>query len=408
LFWAGVSAALIVAGCSSGSQAIPTENSSAVAAPLSRASPWSVIESPNAPPGSDGVYDDLLYGVSGDSPSDVWAVGYDCCYAAGTQEYTHSLIEHWNGSAWSVVPYPKDEPADSSLHAVAAISSTDAWAVGNAPYPDNQALIEHWNGKKWSVVSSPTVYNNAELLSIVAISPNNVWAAGEGNFAALLEHWNGKAWSFVPGLTMGGLTILTSIAATGPSDIMAVGSYSSPNLNLFAEHWNGSSWTDAAPVGSFFQGDFTGVTAVSPNDYWAVGWEEPNQPNQVPQTLAEHWNGAQWSLVPSPNKEPKHGYLLTNQLMGVVARSSHDVWAVGLWTWFPGSGTTRSLFERWNGKAWRVQPGPPALESSNNEAQNGLLGIAMLRAGGVLWAVGDQSLPPSCCDETLTVQATHI
>lgn len=401
---------IILASCSSGSQAVP----SAVApigsramneTPLARTSIWSVIDSPNAPPGSDGLYGDSLLGVNGDASNDVWAVGNDCCYTHGSQEYTHSLIEHWNGSAWGIVPFPKNEPADSALHAVAAISSNDAWAVGNAFYPNNQAVIEHWNGKKWSVVSSPYVYNNAELLSLVAISPNNVWAAGEGNFAALLEHWNGKEWSFVPGLTMGGLTILTSIAATGPNDIMAVGNFSSPNLNFFAEHWNGSKWTDATPFNSFFQSDFAGVTAVSANNYWTVGWEQPNQANQVPQTLAEHWNGSKFTLVPTPNKEPKSGYLLYNVLAGVVAQSSSDVWSVGSWTYYPGSGTTRSLFERWNGKAWRVAPGPPSLESSNNNTFNQLFGIAKPGSGG-LWAVGNQAVP-NYGDETLTVSATH-
>ena len=85
------------------------------------------------------------------------------------------------------------------------------------------------------------------------------------------------------------------------------------------------------------------MTAVSANKYWTVGWEEPNQTNQVPQTLTEYWSGSSFTLVPSPNKEPKHGYLLTNQLDGVVAKSSSDVWSVGLWTYYPGSGTTPSL-----------------------------------------------------------------
>ena len=214
--------------------------------------------------------------MSGGSTDDVWAVGDDCCYAHGSQEYYHSLIEHWDGSKWSIVPYPKDEPADSYLRAVTAISSKDAWAVGYSVFP-NAVLIEHWNGKKWSVVSNPYVYNGAELLSITAISRNNIWAAGEGNDAALLEHWDGNAWSFVPGLTMGGLTILTSIAATGPNDIMAIGNYYSPNSKVFAEHWNGSGWSNTAPDTKFFISSFAALTAASSNNMWAVGSERAQQ-----------------------------------------------------------------------------------------------------------------------------------
>lgn len=62
--------------------------------------------------------------------------------------------------------------------------------------------------------------------------------------------------------------------------------------------------------------------------------------------------------MPSPNMEPKHGYSLTNWLFSVAASSHDDVWAVGLWTYYPGSATTRSLFERWNGKMWKTEPGP--------------------------------------------------
>jgi hypothetical protein len=205
---------------------------------------------------------------------------------------------------------------------------------------------------------------------------------------------------------MGGLTILTSIAATRPNDIMAIGNYYSPNSNLFAEHWNGSSWSDAQPVDSFFVGFFAGLTAASPHDMWAVGYEELNEHSQVPQTLVEHWNGLQWSLVHSPNKDPKGTYQLNNTLFGVAAASPNDVWGVGFWTWFTGDGTPRSLFEHWNGKVWKTEPGPASLESNNNAASNELLGIAKLRSGA-LWAVGNQTVPPACCSQTLTVKTTR-
>jgi len=395
---------VILAGCAGGAGSLPLENPAALLSPSSRQSAWSVVSSPNAPPQS-GIYDDVLDGISGTGPNDVWAVGDDCCYAAGSQEYYHGLIEHWNGSAWKVVPYAKGEPADTYLHAVAAMSPNDAWAVGNAPYPNNQAVAEHWDGKKWSVVPTPYIYNNGELLAVVAISSKNVWAAGEGNFSAILEHWDGTAWSFVPAYTYG-LTILSSISAAGPNDIMAVGTYYSLSSFLFAEHWNGSAWTYEAPVNSFFIASFNGSTAISRNRYWAVGYEEPSQSEQVPQTLTEYWNGSSWRLVPSANKDPKASYILNNTLYGVAAESPKDVLAVGYWTYYPGSGTTRSLFERWNGKAWKAEPGPPSLESGNNAADNELLGLSKVPSGE-LWAVGNQTIPPNCCSETLTVQTTH-
>jgi hypothetical protein len=65
---------------------------------------------------------------------------------------------------------------------------------------------------------------------------------------------------------------------------------------------------------------FLGIAAVSASDVWVVGEDEPSN---TPQTLIQHWDGASWSLVPSPNSATG-GYLAA-----VAALSSTNVWAVG-------------------------------------------------------------------------------
>ena len=182
-----------------------------------------------------------------------------------------------------------------------------------------------------------------------------------------------------------------------------------PNASAFAEHWNGTSWNTVRVAGKKLSSSVLyGATAVASNDVWAVGYVKPGKGDEPPQTLVEHWNGSRWKATPSPNMEPKNGYRLTNWLFGVTASSPNDVWAVGLWTWYPGSGTTRSLFERWNGKVWKTEPGPAALESSNNLAFNQLFGVTTVRPG-VLWAVGTFFLDSQSeyGDTTLAVQTTH-
>jgi hypothetical protein len=372
---------------------------------------WSIIGSPNVEP-PDGVYDDVLNAVSGISPNDVWAVGNVCCYPGNrSHSYNHALIEHWNGSRWKIKPFAKDEPGDSYLNGVAEVSQNDVWAVGTGLFPSSQflqPLFEHWNGRKWRVVQIPDIMYGGEMYSAVAISRNNVWAAGNGHFGAVTEHWDGKSWSFVPGYTYG-VTSLRSIAASGPNDIWAVGVYygSSVNPSAFTEHWNGSRWIYHPAVDKFFASGFYSVADLSPTDVWAVGYERPSEYSyrDVPQTLIEHWDGHGWNLVPSPNKGPK-AYLLTNWLFGVAGRSASDAWAVGYWTYYPGSGTVRSLFLHWSGKKWRIAPSPPSLESSNNATGNQLLGI-MKVGSSELWAVGSQEIPPACCERTLTVRAVR-
>jgi hypothetical protein len=85
----------------------------------------------------------------------VWAVG---TYGTLFGVY-YTLIEHWNGHAWSIVTSPSPWSAGSMLNGVVDISASDAWAVG--VYSNNhftsQTLTEHWNGSSWSVVKSPNV-----------------------------------------------------------------------------------------------------------------------------------------------------------------------------------------------------------------------------------------------------------
>jgi hypothetical protein len=91
-----------------------------------------------------------------------------------------TLIEHWNGRTWTAEksPDPGGSSNDNALYGVAAISATNAWAVGdyyNAP-PDDRALIEHWNGKTWTAQTSPAY---GWLSSVTATSSTSAWAVGD-------------------------------------------------------------------------------------------------------------------------------------------------------------------------------------------------------------------------------------
>src|SRR5205823_6465180 len=133
-----------------------------------------------------------LYGVSAVSATNAWAVGYD-----GDGGAPNNLIEHWNGSAWSVVASPT-VGLGSIFYGVSAASPTDAWAVGIAA---DLTLIEHWDGSAWSVVASPNVGSAGSGLSGVStLSGTDAWAVGSsitdtGGQETLIEHWDGSTWS---------------------------------------------------------------------------------------------------------------------------------------------------------------------------------------------------------------------
>ena len=61
-------------------------------------------------------------------------------------------------AAWSVVQSPNATPGNNELHAVASVSATDVWAVGTSDNTlgNSQTLILHWDGTAWSIVPSPT------------------------------------------------------------------------------------------------------------------------------------------------------------------------------------------------------------------------------------------------------------
>ncbi len=104
---------------------------------------------------------------------------------------------HWNGSKWSVVPSQNPETESNYLQGVAVVTANNIWAVGYA-YDFNTnptTLIEHWNGSKWSVVPSPNRQPPADSLSAVAIlSAHDIWAIGSHidpnlDFQTLSEHF---------------------------------------------------------------------------------------------------------------------------------------------------------------------------------------------------------------------------
>ena len=201
---------------------------------------WSIVSSPS-------LQEDQLTGVVSIASNNVWAVGY----GAGTYGI-QTLIEHWNGISWSVVSSSGPGLATNTLNGVAAISANNIWAVGedaNSSTPSSTfaPLIEHWDGSSWSIVTSPLQGTSDLLNGIAAVSASNIWAVGDyrnsidsmGPYFTLIEHWNGTTWSAVrspsPGSPANDLVAAARVPAT--SSVWTVGftqnSTSSQTLTAF-------------------------------------------------------------------------------------------------------------------------------------------------------------------------------
>ncbi len=190
-----------------------------------RAMAWSIVPSPNEA-GSD-----WLLAVDASAGDNAWSVGF----YVGPEGVYETLAERWDGSAWAVVETPNVGSFGDWLNGVTVVSASEAWAVGyTAGEPDtytSTTLIEHWTGSAWSVVPSPNpskdpLYGANQLDDVRAFAPNDVWAAGWQwtpiGSAPLIERWNGRSWKVSP-TPDDEFRELRALDGTSSSDIWAVG-----------------------------------------------------------------------------------------------------------------------------------------------------------------------------------------
>jgi hypothetical protein len=198
-----------------------------------------------------------LNAVTTRATNDTWVVGLD---TSSIQSRQVPLAMHWDGVHWQHAPLPPQADAQrlERLDAVAALSARDVWAVGTfnasgtggggGPGP----LAFHWDGARWRAVPVPNDPDAAhseglqgwELHAIAAISPVDIWAMGPPSHAA---HWNGHVWRAFA-LTGPSLSepAISAVSAESTRDVWAVGLGT-----VLADHWDGHRWTavSTAPAG---------------------------------------------------------------------------------------------------------------------------------------------------------------
>ncbi len=361
---------------------LPTPTPSPRATPSPSPSPtpvtgtWQVVPSPTIDV-SHSTFGAKLNGVAVVSATNVWAVGYGPL-PGGAAYVKQTLIEHWDGASWSIVPSanpPVKTFPQAELFSVFALSAVDVWAVGsyeNPSYFPSFTLIEHWDGISWRIVSSPSPDTQLNHLhSISGVASNDIWAVGlAGNggtfnpLRSLIEHWDGAAWSVV---SNPGVNELFGVTALAANNVWAVAVHTSPNVTDIVEHWDGTRWANVSAPSMNANGgtiSLRGIAAVSATDIWAVG-DEKNPLTNAGSTITEHWNGTAWTVS---SEFSRNSYLPS-----VTAPGSTDVWAVD------GSGLMQT--QHWNGTAWSIvsTPNPPP--------GSGLYGVAAVSSGNI-WAVG--------------------
>ena len=351
-------------------------------------STFEVVRTPNENPNSE------LFAASASSPNDIWAVG-------------QSTI-HFDGTTWTAFSAPMIKGDNNSfLQGVVDISPTLAWAAGNVTDGAHAGqVIEQWNGTKWSLFPAPKFgkKDQANVFAMTSSSANDVWAIGSlvnlgtGLVSPLFEHWNGTAWTATTGESSNDFLFGASADAT--NDAWAVGFNVSDSITTSAMHWDGTNWkhVETPNVGEGTN-KLNAVLALAPNDVWAVGFSTPVAPPKQAATLTliEHFDGASWTVVPSPKVGP-NSVNQSNRLLGLTANSANDIWAFGSSFTPDGSGHQITLLLHWDGNSWTIA-------SSPNPAKDGfpcnLLWAGVAPSPGDVWILG------SVHDGTLAVHMTR-
>ena len=316
---------------------------------------WSIVPAPNV-----DVSDNALTAVAAISPTDAWAVGYS---TDGTG-FTHALALHWDGVSWHTV----DTPARyrfTRFYAVAALAPDDVWAAGDFFADiDGGALIEHWNGHAWKVVNAKS---DGQVQGLAGIASDDVWAVGEsgkvGHDRPFARHWVGTGWKRVKVPFDIPHGWLTSVGAVSPTDVWAGGQ---PNLTY---RWDGARWQEVPGPGGEGITFFDAIAPVGSDDVWAIGHDDRHM-------FARHWDGSGWTVAEMPHRP-------NGQLHGAVSLASDDIWAVGSFG-YTQPYTASTLAVHWDGSTWSVVSTPDPKGNARTRAL--LRGVASDAAG--LWAVG--------------------
>jgi hypothetical protein len=291
------------------------------------------------PHGHPKPYQNDLHSVSASSSGDIWAVGQTGMHFDGTKPiYLCCRQLSWAGKR-------------QSTEGVVDFAPNNVWAVGfsGISLGHGNQVIEHFDGSKWSLFPGPKFQSTDQpaLESLTAVCPRDMWAGGfiltnnGQSLFPLFEQFDGMSWKAFETFDQG--AAIYGVSADANNDVWAGGTLLAFGATVI-EHFNGTSWSVvSSPSPGLGEDVLTGVTALAPNNVWAVGFYAKDVNTDRPtKTLIEHWDGSSWKVASSPSIGP-HSVYQSNHLCGITTVSANDVWAFG--DYYAADGSGQSL--RW-------------------------------------------------------------
>jgi hypothetical protein len=205
-----------------------------------------------------GEGNNLIYDTACVTSTNCYGVGSYCTASGGgkcaTGSYNQTLIEHYDGSIWRPMPSPNAGSAvPNVLQGIYCNSATDCWAAG-AYQPGSywQTLIEHFDGSSWSVATSNNTSSTQLnwLNEVTCSASNNCWAVGHYVGSAqqtLILHYTGSTWTVTtsPNKDTTQTNEFYGVTCASTSLCWTAGYYYSTSVThfqTFIAKWDGTSW----------------------------------------------------------------------------------------------------------------------------------------------------------------------
>jgi hypothetical protein len=269
-------------------------------------------------------------------------------------------------------------------------------------------------GATWTIAKSPSAtLPGGKLESVSCSSADACTAVGKylnksGITVTLAERWDGSAWQKQPTPNPSGDTSpsvdpeLLGVSCPTSHFCEAVGDYQQPfDSASIAETWNGDQWTlqsfpvpDGSESPALIQVSCTSATFCE-----AVGSYVDSDFDTVP--LAAAWNGTSWTLQSTPALPDPDGSNAGFTTVSCTSPSFCEAWGGG-----NAANPGPEVAEQWNGASWQLQTVP-----SNAPAVNSVSCVAATFCEAVGPGVADnwdgsqwgaQTLPGSLSSAALT------
>jgi hypothetical protein len=277
--------------------------------------------------------------------------------ATNTDGTTYSNDQTIAPRTWSVLTTPN--PSGGTANALLGVSCASlSSCVGVGSYKNSSGtelpLSESWNGTAWGIQTAvvPSGGKEAVLQSVSCTASNACSAVGAyhnsaGELRSLAERWNGTEWTIqsTPLPTGATGTTLYGVSCSTATSCIAVGYYQKTGTYLtLADRWNGTEWTQqTSPNGTGSINMLESVSCTSTTACTAVG-------NEFTETLVVRWNGTSWTTQSGIN----HKEAYKQGFSGVSCATATSCTAVGFYK-MTAFGASTAVVQGWNGTEWTSQ-----------------------------------------------------